>query len=293
MTWATGVRLRTLQGSLLPITVDPTPMIHGSIDGHLANIVETDIDASNGVMHRIDAVLFLPPPLPSLGALLGGTAELSTMLELMQRTGVLDELEGVGPLTLFAPDDSAFSPSFGEGRDLRRLLRYHIVDGLVRSTMLSTGQQLRTLEGSLLPIQMEPRPMIHGTAAGHMANIGESDIVASNGIVHKIDTVLPFPAAQPVVPAAPRLAEVVAAEPELSSLLFIMQQAGVLELLNGTDAKLTVFAPSNDAFASAWTRLQPLLVPQSHDALKDTLRYHIVEGIVSSADLATGARLRP
>ena len=147
------------------------------------------------------------------------TDDLSSLEYVLQQSALLDVLGKPGAFTLFAPDDAAFASAGtslssllqpANAAELRRLLRHHIVDGLVRSTMLSTGQQLRTLEGSLLPIQMEPRPMIHGTAAGHMANILNMDLPASNGVLHKIDAVLLPPdnsAAVPLGATVPSLRE--------------------------------------------------------------------------------------
>lgn len=120
----------------------------------------------------------------------------------LKKAGFGDELNRPGPFTVFAPTDAAFKklPKGTIERlsvmRLEDILDYHIISGAaVRSTDLTLNMKAMTLEGSPLKItKLSPNVMIDGVAKVTMTNI-----IASNGIIHKIDTVLMPP---PDVPSA-------------------------------------------------------------------------------------------
>lgn len=143
-------------------------------------------------------------------------------LGLCQRAAVTEDLRATGPFTVFAPTDAAFNriPAsliedlVGEGQGtpdmvrLRALLTYHIATGTHRSTGWTNTQELQTLNGALLRVdvpQGEPIRVLNptnptlatggfgggsGLTTNRIAAIETADIVASNGVVHVIDNVL-------------------------------------------------------------------------------------------------------
>ena len=128
-----------------------------------------------------------------------GTAQdagtFTILLNAVKSTGLTEILSAPGPITLFAPTDDAFSKLPAEtlkdlmrpeSRDkLRRLLAYHIVDGKATSRdFLGKRLEAATIEGGSVLID-----------ATKLVTIGEAklikaDIVADNGFIHVIDTVL-------------------------------------------------------------------------------------------------------
>lgn len=120
--------------------------------------------------------------------------QFKTLLAAVKAAGLVDALKGKGPLTVFAPNDEAFAkvPKSvleellkPENREtLKAVLSYHVVQGQV----LLGSQSLTTLEGRPLKIKTAGAFEING------AKVVATDIVASNGVIHVLDTVLIPPA---------------------------------------------------------------------------------------------------
>lgn len=115
-----------------------------------------------------------------------------TLIKLLFTAGLVDDLKTAGPFTVFAPNNRAL-PS-GQAladfvvseplSDLRAVLSYHVVPGLILSTDLVDGAQLTTLEGRTLTVSLSNGAMINN------ARVGFADIEADNGIIHTIDNML-------------------------------------------------------------------------------------------------------
>ncbi len=126
-----------------------------------------------------------------------GTFE--TFLSAAEVAGLLDALESDGPFTVFAPTDAAFA-AFPEG-ELERLLEpanqdrltamlsYHVVPGEIRLADLADGQQLDTVQGDPLPVELRDGRAIVGNAT-----VADPDMAAGNGVLHAIDAVIVLPA---------------------------------------------------------------------------------------------------
>ena len=113
--------------------------------------------------------------------------------------GLVDALQGDGPLTVFAPTDAAFA-ALPDGtvenlllpeniEQLQAVLLYHVVPGQVMSTDLSGTINAATLEGATIEIVANDDGV---TVNG--ANVVAADVPASNGVIHVIDAVLLPPA---------------------------------------------------------------------------------------------------
>jgi uncharacterized surface protein with fasciclin (FAS1) repeats len=113
----------------------------------------------------------------------------------VKSTGLIDIISAPGPITVFAPTDDAFTKlppaTFKdlmkpEGKDkLRQLIAYHIVDGKATSRdFLGKRLEAATIEGGSILIDATKLVMIGE------AKLIKADIVADNGFIHVIDTVL-------------------------------------------------------------------------------------------------------
>lgn len=181
--------------------VDGKPMIND------ANIVATDIAASNGVIHVIDKVI-LPPseeaaePAEGMGKDILGTAEaagsFSTLLAAVKAAGLEEALKGEGPFTVFAPTDEAFAklPAgtleslLADPKQLESILLYHVSPGkLLAKDVAKIG-----FVGTLLGRDLAVTAMPDGVKIND-AMVLAADVAASNGVIHVIDTVL-VPAGQ-------------------------------------------------------------------------------------------------
>ena len=121
--------------------------------------------------------------------------QFGTLLAAAKAAGLVEALRGDGPLTVFAPTDDAFA-SLPEGTvasllkpenkaKLQTILKYHVVAGNVPAADVVQASQLTSLADLSL--------VVHATAAGVTvggANVVKTDIVASNGVIHVIDSVI-------------------------------------------------------------------------------------------------------
>jgi len=139
----------------------------------------------------------------------------STLVSALQAAELVETLQGDGPFTVFAPTNAAFDKLpegtledllKPENKDrLTAILTYHVVAGEYPAAQVVTldGQQVGTVEGSPVTIQVDG-----DTVMVNNATVTQTDIEASNGVIHVIDTVLlppePAPKAQPPVPSKAR-----------------------------------------------------------------------------------------
>jgi uncharacterized surface protein with fasciclin (FAS1) repeats len=106
--------------------------------------------------------------------------------------GLIDTLKGPGPFTVFAPTDAAFAkipPAqlnalLADKATLVKVLTYHVVPGRVVAADVRTGQ-VKTVEGESLDVKASTA----GVTVNN-AKVLKTDILASNGVIHVIDTVV-------------------------------------------------------------------------------------------------------
>ena len=132
---------------------------------------------------------------PDIVDIAASSDQFSTLVAAVQAAGLVETLKGPGPFTVFAPTNAAFaalpagtvdSLLLPENRDqLVSILTYHVVPGAVTSDQLA-GQRLdvATVQGQTVHI--------NGRNGVHVNNarVTQADILASNGVIHRIDRVL-------------------------------------------------------------------------------------------------------
>ena len=163
-----------------------------------AKIIDPDVEATNGVIHGIDAVLLPPgldltaPPSENIVQVVSNNPNYSTLANLLNTAGLSETLSGAGPFTLFAPNNAAFDALPEEQlaalaanpTQLRTVLNYHVTAGDLPSSELTT-KQVNSLEGASLDIVVSG-----GNVTVNGAEVVDPDMVASNGVVHGINRVL-------------------------------------------------------------------------------------------------------
>jgi transforming growth factor-beta-induced protein len=177
---------QTLQGQYVDIKVKDGKVM---IDN--AQVIITDIEASNGIIHVIDAVIL--PEARDIVDIAVEDGRFTTLVAAVEAAGLVDALKGEGPLTVFAPTDEAFA-ALPEGTvealladipTLSNILLYHVVDGKFMASDVLELSQLETLQGQYLDISvMDGKVMVDN------AQIILTDIEASNGVIHVIDAVV-------------------------------------------------------------------------------------------------------
>ena len=171
----------------------------------MVSVTVTDMEASNGVVHVVDAVL-LPPtnslitsPLGSpdmtISEVLADEGNFETFLALAEQAGLTAMLENSnGNYTVFAPTDAAFENADEElleqwtsdNDELETILMYHIVGDRLSINQLANDNFVPTLEGR--PLLMTTDENIQVYANG--TPIQQFNIQASNGVIHTVNDVL-------------------------------------------------------------------------------------------------------
>jgi len=115
-----------------------------------------------------------------------------TLATALQAAELVDTLKGEGPFTVFAPTDEAFAKIpqaqldalLADKGQLTAVLTYHLVPGKVMAADVAGLESATTMQGGSVTIDTADGVMVDG------ANVVKTDIEASNGVIHVIDTVL-------------------------------------------------------------------------------------------------------
>jgi uncharacterized surface protein with fasciclin (FAS1) repeats len=214
----------------------------------------------------------------------------------VQYAGLVEALDG-GEWTVFAPTDEAFGKlglnehnvtSAFSKEELTDLLLYHVlpvkVDSGQAKTMLgditmANGQKagLKVYEGDLY-VNDDSKVII-------------TDIVAANGVIHVVDTVIqgPWPRTEEAAPAesaatmgGSTIVDVAVADGRFTTLVAAVQAAGLVEPLQG--GGWTVFAPTDAAFAKLDLNANNIASAFTKAELTDILLYHVLTTEVNSAE---------
>jgi len=123
-----------------------------------------------------------------------GNEDFSTLVAAVKAAGLVDTLKGDGPFTVFAPTNDAFAKlPAGTVEDLLKpenkdkltaVLTYHVVAAKVMAADVKTGE-VATVQGGKVKIEVKD-----GTVTVDGAKVVKTDIEATNGVIHVIDTVI-------------------------------------------------------------------------------------------------------
>lgn len=271
-----GQTATTINGKDILVTID-----NGNVFINNAQVTVVDLQADNGVVHVIDAVLL--PPVVTIADVVINSPEHETLEAAVIAADLVTTLSGDGPLTLFAPTDAAFDalPAgtldallADPSGDLTDILFYHVLIGQVESTDLMDGQIATTVNGKDITVTID-----NGNVFINDAQVTVADITTDNGVVHVIDAVL--------IPPTITVVDVIVNSDEHETLEASVIAAGLAGTLSG-EGPFTVFAPTDAAFdALPAGTLDALLADPSGD-LTDILLYHVLGAQVLSTDLSDG-----
>jgi uncharacterized surface protein with fasciclin (FAS1) repeats len=118
--------------------------------------------------------------------------QFKTLVKAVQEAGLVETLKGKGPFTVFAPTDEAFAklPAgaleslLQDKQKLAAVLTYHVVPGRVTAAQVKPGQ-VKTVQGQSLTVSASG-----GNVQVDNARVVKTDIMASNGVIHVIDSVV-------------------------------------------------------------------------------------------------------
>ena len=245
-----------------------------------ANVVLADVVTSNGLIHVIDKVLTptdTPRDIPRTAQCTGAH---DSLVAALVQAELVTTLQGDGPFTVFAPTDQAFTDAgidlaalnTPEGKvTLTDILLHHVVAGAVPASAVTDGMLATMVNGDKAKLSVTGDVV---SISG--ATVTGADVATSNGIIHVIDTVMMPPGDVTAIAQGTGIHD---------SLVAAVIQAELLNSLQG-DEPLTLFAPTDQAFADAGIDLAALNNPEGMATLSDILLYHTVPGEVTSSDLS-------
>jgi uncharacterized surface protein with fasciclin (FAS1) repeats len=270
-----GQIITTLSGLDVTVTVNQDGIFINN-----AKVTVADLEADNGVVHVVDAVIV--PQGTTVMDVIAASPLHDTLEAALIFTGLDDTLRGEGPFTVFAPTDDAIknlpagtleSLLTDTANALTNILLYHVVSGKLMSDDLSDGQTLTTLLGKDVQVTINQDGVFINNAKVMVA-----DLEASNGVVHVIDAVL--------IPPTYTVMDIIANSPAHDTLELALIYAGLNDDLAG-QGPFTVFAPTDDAVKALPPGTLPGLLADP-EAITDFLLYHMAEGKYMSADMTDG-----
>lgn len=154
-----------------------------------AKVIKTDIAASNGVIHVIDAVIM---PKNDIIEAARTARSFKTLLTAIDAAGLTDTLRGEGPFTVFAPTDDAFAKLpketlaalLKDKEKLAAILKYHVVPGKFAAADVAKLSNANTVNGKPVKISATDGVKVND------AKVVKADVPATNGVIHVIDAVL-------------------------------------------------------------------------------------------------------
>jgi uncharacterized surface protein with fasciclin (FAS1) repeats len=139
-------------------------------------------------------------PTKNIVELAAGTPDLSTLVAAVTAAGLTTTLSGTTSYTVFAPTNAAFAKipaatmnallSATPPTTLTSILTYHVVPGKVLKAGIPLGAAITTANGAALTINQVGNNFIITDVKGGTSTITATDILATNGVVHLIDTVI-------------------------------------------------------------------------------------------------------
>lgn len=293
----TNGNVEAANGEDIAVTITGGVRLNGTV-----NVTTADVEASNGVVHVIDAVLVPPSIAPVVGTIVAPAyfnKNFTTLIAAVEAAdeSILETLLGNGPsgkkLTLFAPTNDAFTAAgittLPDKATLTAVLSYHVIDDEVRAAELPSGSAAITTLGGTFYLS-------NNGAAGVFINgvtkVTATDILGSNGVVHVIDRTL-IPPSKTIAGIATDLST--ASSPQFTQLVAALARTSgtgtdLLAAVSNGDANLTVFAPTDAAFQQLYEALE---VDGVNDiplgTLTAVLQHHVVGARVFSTDLANGS----
>merc|ERR1712241_449414 len=194
----------TIGGELIGLVKTANGGVQINYKGGSSNVVTADVQASNGVIHVIDNVILpaAPAAQDNRAAPLGdvvdvavGAGSFKTLVKIVSDLGLVDTLKGAEALTVFAPSDDAFAKlPAGTLESLtpdqaKTIVLRHVVTAKVPAAAVTTGP-VGTIDGEVIDLVKTPQGGVQINYNGNTQNVVTADVMASNGVIHVIDSVI-------------------------------------------------------------------------------------------------------
>jgi uncharacterized surface protein with fasciclin (FAS1) repeats len=251
----------------------------------ISTVTTADIEATNGVIHLVDAVIGLPTIVDHVLAN-DDLSELVGALTANGNTTFTDLLSDDSVnFTVFAPSNSAFA-SFTNpnNNEIDNILSNHVIVGVAEASgsigSRYYGTAALNIDGDNISIYVNNQ---NGVVLNGSSMVTVSDIFTTNGLIHVVDEVIDLPTVVTFATADPTFA------PLASALTDGTPATDFVALLSG-DGPFTVFTPTDTAFQNlldsnpAWDMVTDI----DEGLLTSVLQHHVANGNVRAEDLTNG-----
>lgn len=234
-----------------------------------------------------------------------GNPDFSTLVAAVVKTGQAGFLSGANlNATVFAPTNTAFAQlpaPFNNAQNisaisdprtisvLRQIIRYHVAAGRRTAAQLPNGNY-QTFKTASMPNEnwlTVSRSLAGEVFINGVSKVVAADVAASNGVIHVIDRVLFYPTQD--------IAQIAISNGNFTALVAALQKTGLANTLMSPTTNVTVFAPTDAAFAklpipalTTAANIKAITDPGTISLLRNVLLYHLVGGRVFSTDLREG-----
>lgn len=219
----------------------------------------------------------------SIAEIASSNANLSTLVDALERTNLVGTLDASGTYTVFAPTNAAFatflaSTPYSSVDEvpvdvLTQILLNHVIATEYDATTLPDDGYIKTLgkgsASSTNTLSMYVKKTGAVVTLNGVSDVASANIDADNGIIHVVDAVI----------GLPTVVDHAAANAGFSTLVGLLDGAGLVPTLNGTaGSPFTVFAPNNEAFVTFESQNPGTLASLTPAQVSSVLTYHVVGG---------------
>jgi len=191
-----GKAITPLDGGIFKIDSVSGNLVITDGRNRTSKITATDVPATNGIVHAIDKVLL--PANKTLVETAQALPDFSILVEAVVAADLVGTLNGTGPFTVFAPTNAAFAKLLTERgltkaqlladkALLTKVLTYHVVAGRVLKADVPVGTPITTVQGNTFTVDAT---LAITDRNARKAAITATDVLARNGVIHVIDTVI-------------------------------------------------------------------------------------------------------
>jgi transforming growth factor-beta-induced protein len=303
---STGANPVSTLGDEFTINVGTDGVTFTDLNGRVGNIIVTDVQAANGVIHVVDKVILpnLTPESNTIVDFVLNNDDYSSLASALQKAGLVNILNGDTDYTVFAPNNESFDAFLVDNGFasldvvpvdlLTQVLLNHVVSGTFLSSSLETGYVNTNATFGDTDNNLS---MYINTASGVLINgetsVSGADNVVDNGVIHAVDAVIGLPTVVTFATADSNFGTLVTAltteTPDVDYVSILSRtETGNND---GINPSFTVFAPTNDAFTAL---LNEGLGFSTLDGIPDatlvaTLNTHVVaEANDTAGDLSDG-----
>uniref|UniRef100_U5EZ19 Putative fasciclin n=1 Tax=Corethrella appendiculata TaxID=1370023 RepID=U5EZ19_9DIPT len=252
-----------------------------------SRILETDLIATNGAVHVVDAILPTDSSMPATASM--DKYNLTLFKRLLDAGDFEEEFDGYENVSYFVPTDKAFEQSSAGkkwmtevaenpdglkgNKDLKKFLEYHIAKPLIKTCDLQE-KMIETISGDDLRVNLyTTHPVfvnIMNRATVNCARLIHFDDESCGSIIHQVDKVLE--------PPQMTIYEMLKSNPNYSMFNKFVEEANLTSLLNDTDENLTIFIPKDDVFREVNEWYDE--ISKNKEELDAVIRSHIVPDVI-------------